>query len=221
MSARAGTKLKRAESRPPDGAPLARLAASQHRRRRRIVDAAVKLAEKGGFDAVRLRDVAEVSEVALGTLYKYFRSKEDILLFALTEEVEKLEAAVRARPFAGDGPLERLTQFFQQATRGLASRPHFARAVLRSLASGHSETTLKVAGFHLRMTRLIVSALRGELPNPDDEPSVPFGSAREGQVAFILQNVWFSSLVGWAGGLHPVRTVTDHVRTAADLMLSR
>jgi AcrR family transcriptional regulator len=50
---------------------------------RRIVDAAVELAESGGFEAVRLRDVAERSDVALGTLYEYFRSKEDILLLAL------------------------------------------------------------------------------------------------------------------------------------------
>ena len=46
-----------------DGVPRARLAASQLRRHRRIVDAVVELAEKGGFDGVRLRDVAEVSEV--------------------------------------------------------------------------------------------------------------------------------------------------------------
>ena len=69
----------------------ARLAQNQLRRMRRIVDAAVDLAEKGGFEAVRLRDVAEQSDVALGTLYKYFRSKEDILLFALNEEIERLE----------------------------------------------------------------------------------------------------------------------------------
>ena len=44
------------------------------------------LAEEGGFDGVRLRDVAEASGVALGPLYKYFRSKEDLLLCAVNEE---------------------------------------------------------------------------------------------------------------------------------------
>ena len=83
------------------GQPVARLAASQLRRMRAIVDAAVALAEKGGFEAVRLRDVAEASGVALGTLYKYFRSKEDILLFAVHEEAEKLEAVMAARPARG------------------------------------------------------------------------------------------------------------------------
>jgi AcrR family transcriptional regulator len=209
------------DPRTGDGVPVARLAASQRKRQRRIVDAAVRLAEKGGLEAVRLRDVAEASDVALGTLYKYFHGKEDILLFALTEEVEKLEAAFGARLPRGRSPLERLTEFFKQATRGLTRKPHFARAVLRSLACGDAETAEKVARFHLRMTRLIVAALRGEPPDLGAEPTVSAGTDRERQVAFILQNVWFSTLVGWASGLHPARAVAEHVRTAAALMRTR
>jgi AcrR family transcriptional regulator len=217
----APARLAPMDLRAHDGAPIARLAASQRKRRRRIVDAAVRLAEKGGLEAVRLRDVAEASDVALGTLYKYFHGKEDILLFALTEEVEKLEAALAARPPRGRSPLERLTEFFKQATRGLTRKPHFARAVLRSLACGDAETAEKVARFHLRMTRLIVAALRGEPPDLGAEPTAFAGTDRERQVAFILQNVWFSTLVGWASGLHPARAVAEHVRTAAALMRTR
>ena len=44
-------------------------------RARRILDAAIELAEQGGFEAVRLRDVAAQANVALGTLYRRFRSK--------------------------------------------------------------------------------------------------------------------------------------------------
>src|SRR6267142_302389 len=145
-------------------------AASQLSRVRRIVDAAVDLADKGGFEAVRLRDVADASEVALGTLYKYFHSKEDILLFALTEEVERLEAAMTEHPPAGGSPLARVTQFFERATRALTRRPQFARAVLRSLACGSSETLVRVSRFHSRMTRLIVASLHGAPPEARTPP---------------------------------------------------
>src|SRR6185369_10278844 len=144
--------------RTEDGVPKARLAASQLRRYRRIVDAVIELAEKGGFEGVRLRDVAEVSEVALGTIYKYFHSKEDILLFALTEELEKLETAMATHPVDGKSPLERVTRFFERATRGMTYRPQFARAMLRAMASGDVQVSSKVAGFHSRMTRLIGAA---------------------------------------------------------------
>jgi AcrR family transcriptional regulator len=205
---------------PSASQPVARLAASQLRRMRRIVDEAVRLAEEGGFDAVRLRDVAEASDVALGTLYKYFRSKEDILLFALTEEVERLEASVQARPISGATPVERISSFFRRATSALVRRPDFARAVVRSIASGDPEHTAKVAGFHLRMTRLILAALEGSpvvagSPVPDD-----IGTARQRQLAGVLQHVWFSTLVGWAGGLHPAKAVAEQVETAASLILS-
>jgi len=74
---------------------------------------------------------------------------------------------------------------------------------------------VRVARFHTRMTRLIVAALRAAPPAPLTRrtPAPP-----ESDVAFILQNVWFASLIGWAAGLHPAREVSLRVRTAAALM---
>jgi AcrR family transcriptional regulator len=199
--------------------PAARLAASQLRRMRRIVDAAVSLAEAGGFEAVRLRDVADRSEVALGTLYKYFRSKEDLLLFALSEEFARLEEAMVARPPLGRSPLARVVDFFRRATHGFTRKPHLARAVLRAMASGDPETGLKIAGAQLRVARLVVAALRGTPPDLEAPLDEAAGNARERSIALALQHVWFSSLVGWSAGLHDEPGVAEHVRTAARLML--
>ena len=55
-----------------DPAPGTALARSQAARRRRVLDAALRLAERGGFDAVQMRDVATEANVALGTVYRYF-----------------------------------------------------------------------------------------------------------------------------------------------------
>ena len=52
-------------------------------RKDRILDVAVNLAEAGGFENVRQRDVADQAGIALGTLYKSFLSKEHILSAAL------------------------------------------------------------------------------------------------------------------------------------------
>ena len=198
----------------PPGRPVARLAASQLRRMRAIVDAAVSLAEHGGFEAVRLRDVAEASGVSLGTLYKYFRSKEDILLFAVHEEGEKLEAALQTRPARGANAAERLGDFFARATRGFTRRPNLARAVIRSIAVGEHDLAVKVAAFHLRMERLIVTALRGAAPAPGAR-----AGSREAAIAHTLNRVWFASLVGWAGGLHTTREVGEFMRETLALLL--
>jgi AcrR family transcriptional regulator len=199
--------------------PGARLAANQIRRMRRIVDAAVELAEQGGFEAVRLRDVAERSDVALGTLYKYFRSKEAILLFALDEEIARLETATRDRPVSGPSPGARVAEFFRRATRALLRRPQFAHAIVRAMATGDPDTALKIASVQLRVSRLIAACLRGEPPDLAAPLDCSSGDARERAIASTLTNVWFSSLVGWSAGLHPERMVGEQVRVAADLIL--
>ncbi|MFT4975736.1 MAG: AcrR family transcriptional regulator [Myxococcota bacterium] len=70
----------------------------------RIVETAVYLAEEGGYEAVRLREVATRAQVALGTLYKRFRSKEDMLIAALGLEFSRVEVLQRGRPPRGETP---------------------------------------------------------------------------------------------------------------------
>ena len=65
--------------------------AAQRERRKRILDATLALASKGGYDAVQMRAVAERADVALGTLYRYFPSKIHLLVGALTEEMDQIQ----------------------------------------------------------------------------------------------------------------------------------
>lgn len=48
--------------------------------RERIVDAALQLFRKQGFDATTMRDIASEAEVATGAAYYYFRSKEELVM---------------------------------------------------------------------------------------------------------------------------------------------
>ncbi len=181
-------------------------------RARRIVETEVELAEQGGFEAVRLRDVASHAGVALGTLYRRFRSKEDLLLAALEVEIADLEERLAQRPPQGATPLDRLEAFFQITTRALCRRPNLARALVRAVATGEPELTQKVAAFHTRIERLIGVAIRA-----GDGAAEP--SEAELQLGYLLQHVWFSSLIGWAGGLHGQGAVVEQTVAAADLML--
>jgi AcrR family transcriptional regulator len=182
-------------------------------RAKRIVEIAVGLAERDGFAAVRMRDVASQAGVALGTLYRRFRSKEEILLAALQMESMALAEILEEHPVHGDTPRERLRHFFSIATHGLCSKPNLARALLRSIASAEAGVTEKVAQYHAMITRLITAAMRGGVlgdGTPTDD---------ETTVAFLLQHVWFATLVGWAGGLHDTEQIIEQVMAAADLLL--
>jgi AcrR family transcriptional regulator len=179
-------------------------------RSRRIVETAVELAEEGGFEAVRLRDVAAHAGVALGTLYRRFRSKEDLLLAALQQEVGDLRERVERRPPEGATPVERAIGFFQIVTRALCRRPNLTRALIRALATGEPELTHKVAAFHNELMRLLAGSLRG----PDARPV----RERDLELANVLQQVWFSSLIGWSVGLHGQAAIIDQTRRAAELL---
>ena len=73
-------------------------------KRRRILDAAVSVFARKGYFAARVSDVAKKAGVADGTIYLYFRNKEDILvrLFdeVMSEHVVQAREAVRALPSA-------------------------------------------------------------------------------------------------------------------------
>lgn len=187
----------------------------QEERTRRIVATAVELAEEGGFEAVRMRDVAAHAGVALGTFYKRFRSKEDLLVAALEMESEQLGKRLSKKMVAGGSRLERVIGFFDVATKGLTKKPNLAKAILRAVASGDPELSPRVANFHNAMTRNITAALRGASID-DDNSEV---SELEENVSFLLQQVWFASLVGWSSGLHTRKKVLEQMRIAAEVLL--
>ncbi len=190
-------------------------------RARRIVETAVELAEKGGFEAVRLRDVAAHAEVALGTLYRRFRSKEDLLIAAFELETGDLERRFAQRPPRGEDAIERVSAFFVQATRGLLRRPNLARALLKAAAGGDAELAKRTAAFHGRMHAMVVASIRGTkgtggLP-AESEREEP--DADERALAQSLTRLWFSLLVGWSGGLHGQATVIEEMEESVELML--
>jgi AcrR family transcriptional regulator len=181
-------------------------------RAKRIVMAAIELAEKGGFEGVRLRDVAAHADVALGTLYRRFRSKEDLLLAALELQMEAQEQRWLDGPVPGATALERVQYFFRVTTEGMCSRPHLARALVRAIVAGGPELSQRVAAFHHRMEALIERALAG----PDGiEPLREF----ERRVSLAIVAVWFASLTGWASGLHGTDKILADTRSAAELIL--
>jgi len=184
-------------------------------KRVRILETAIELAEKGGYENVRLRDVAAQADVALGTLYKRFPSKESILIGALELEAEKLEKKMSKKAVEGDNALDRIIEFFNILSSTLFRKPNLGRAVLRALTSGDQELTGQVAAFHQRITNMIIAAMRGDPAGPlDPEPQ-----NTEQIVGFLMQQIWFSSLVGWMGGLITKPMVVEQLRMALTLIL--
>ncbi|HEY0539306.1 MAG TPA: TetR family transcriptional regulator [Actinoallomurus sp.] len=126
---------------------------SQHQRRKRILQAAAALASRGGVEAMQMRTVAERAGVALGTLYRYFPSKMDLVVAVVNEEMDTLDASLERRPPSSGTPAGRAVEVLMRATRGLMREPELADALIRSLLLSDVKTDLgdRMAGMLARV----------------------------------------------------------------------
>ena len=86
--------------------PAGRRAQSKQAIREGIVKAALSLFQTSGFDATTTKAIARKAGIAEGTVFNYFKSKDDIALHFFEQEVDQAMAAVRANPRLRKAPLE-------------------------------------------------------------------------------------------------------------------
>lgn len=182
-------------------------------RARLILDCAAELASAGGPGAVRMRDIATRTGVALGTLYRQFESKDAVLIALLEREVGFLENSLAWIGARGDTYVRRAMGFYEPVTRIMCARENLTRALLGAVAAGNPALADRVSAYHERTKALLVSVLEGREP-PRDEKRV-LAQAQLEDLAYMMSQAWFSALVGWMGGLFGPDTVIAHVEKAA------
>jgi AcrR family transcriptional regulator len=186
------------------------LTKSQVARRGRVIDAALSLGADGGYDAVQMRDVATTAGVALGTIYRYFSSKDHLLAETLVEWASELGRRVSRKPAKGDVLSERVIDVLRRATRGMELEPKLSEAVITALSSTDPHAARCQREVGEVMNGIIASAF------PDD-----FDTATRDDICRVLGHVWFSSLVGWVNRWYGINHVGDEVEIAAHLLLDQ
>jgi AcrR family transcriptional regulator len=184
--------------------------AAQRARRERILAATLALASRGGYEAVQMREVAERSEVALGTLYRYFPSKIHLLVSAMGAEVDRLSARLQRQVPQGDTRAERVAHVLERSTRSLQRDPLLTEAMIRAMMAADATVAAEVAAVRGNMADLIVQAIRG-----GGEPQ-----EHDVDLAAILQDVWFARQIAWLGGRIAAADVWRDIHLAITLVLA-
>ena len=192
------------EARPPAGG---RLTANQADRRRRVVEAAVQLASEGGYELVQMRDVATRANVALGTIYRYFESKDQLLGAALVEWAEALERRLAQRPAVGDSPEARVVDVLGRASRSIERNQRLSSALITAIGSPDGG----ISRYQAEVNEVLVRMLHGALEGMEAD--------RRDGVVRILSQVWFAALIGWVHGWRAVRSVGAELEFAARFLL--
>ncbi|RJL25133.1 TetR family transcriptional regulator [Bailinhaonella thermotolerans] len=189
-------------------APAGARSRSQHQRRKRIVQAAAALASRGGVEAMQMRTVAERAGVALGTLYRYFPSKMDLVVAVVGEEIDLLEGSIERRPPRAATPAGRAVDVLMRATRGLMREPELADALIRSLIMAEVETP-----FGDRMATLLLRVSTAGL-SPEDATEEQY------DVVASLASVWVHELLEMLRGRRTLDQIQRRIETAADKLLA-
>ncbi|WP_179810611.1 TetR family transcriptional regulator [Nocardiopsis sinuspersici] len=189
---------------------------SQTQRRKRIVQTAAALAVRGGVEAMQMRSVAERAGVALGTLYRYFPSKMDLVVAVVTEEMDLLESGIVRRPPTADTAAGRAVDVLLRATRGLMREPELADALVRSLIMAEVKIELDV-----RISDLVWRVATGNLEGAAGEDGTAVDRDSTDYVLVgSLTSVWIFELVEILKGRRDVDEVEHRLHTAAERLLA-
>jgi AcrR family transcriptional regulator len=187
-----------------------KLTPRQAARRERVITAAMELARDGGYEAVQMREVSTRADVALGTVYRYFSSKDQLLVAVLNEWVLELQRRLETRPVRGDTPAERVNDVLRRALLALERSPQLTEALVTALSSvsaADPEAIAQTLDVNANMQRVILSAMGEEGPEE-----------REAIIRVIGQ-VWFAALIARTRGWSQPSEMRSDLEAAVHLLL--
>jgi AcrR family transcriptional regulator len=175
---------------------LGRVERSKRDKRERLIRAARKLFQTKGFEATTTSEIAELADVAKGTLFFHAKSKEALLVMMFREDVG--QAIDRGFAKVPDAPLiEQLIYVFGVMLKQNQRNLSLARVFAKQLAFVRGErqsVDAVMGGLYQKLGGLIERAKdRGEIARDVD-------SALLGHNLFAL---YFAFMVLWLGSGEP------------------
>ncbi|APC48088.1 TetR/AcrR family transcriptional regulator [Virgibacillus halodenitrificans] len=111
---------------------------------KQIIDAAVVVIAENGYHASQVSKIAKKAGVADGTIYLYFKNKEDILVSVFEEKmgqfIEEIEKGISDKQTANDKLLTLIMLHFRQ----LADNHHLATVTQLELRQSDPQLRLKI-----------------------------------------------------------------------------
>ncbi len=185
----------------------AKLTPAQQARRDRIIDAGLSLLGERDFAKIQVKDVAEEANVALGTVYHYFSSKEHLFAEVLVRWAATLGTNISRNPLRGSTDAQRLGQVINRSVRAFQRQPSLARLVATLETSADPFATEILARLALTTNEIYVDAIQ----DLDRETAQ--------RVVTVVDAVLAARLRSWVAGRITAATVADDLADAIGLLL--
>jgi TetR/AcrR family fatty acid metabolism transcriptional regulator len=98
-------------------------------KRERILDAAVRVFAAEGFYNAKVSQIAAAAGVADGTIYLYFKNKDDLLIQLFEDRMEQVNATLRAALASETSATERLRRVVKLHLELIQQNPHMGEVI--------------------------------------------------------------------------------------------
>jgi TetR/AcrR family transcriptional regulator, fatty acid metabolism regulator protein len=102
-----------------------------------IIEAAIRVFARNGYYNSRVSDIAREAGIASGTIYLYFKTKDEILVTLFREKMAEWVAHVRREIAIERDPIARVRRLVSLHFAVLESNPDLAEVVQVELRQGH------------------------------------------------------------------------------------
>jgi TetR/AcrR family transcriptional regulator, cholesterol catabolism regulator len=185
------------------------LRTDQRERRQRIIDAAERLMIDLDYDRIQVKDVADEADVALGTLYRYFNSKDHLFACALRSWSQGFEPQVA---LSASGPtVDRVKVIYRRAVRAFEKQPRVYGVMIQVQSSKDPHAAETYRSFAHQQSGAFGLALE----------SSRLSEQKQRDVIAVMSAVLDDHLRSWQLGLRPVSDVYSAIDRAAELILGR
>jgi AcrR family transcriptional regulator len=117
--------------------PISRRERLKQERQDRILESAAAVFARKGYHQATIRDIAELADVADGTIYNYYASKRDLLL-AMTQHVIADSAGEVLQAFQAEDDRAFLTAILSDRFRFIERNSDFVRAMMTEVWTDQS-----------------------------------------------------------------------------------
>ncbi len=188
---------------------LSRRERKKRETRQRLMETALELFREHGYDATTVKQIAEAADVAKGTFFNYFETKEAILPALAEWRLQQLTESLLPEQGAPASPVERI----KLALRLMTDPPLIDPLITRRLFSAmmkqrQSDTRPGRALTHLLAEQVRQAQAAGEIR--DDLDPIYLGS--------LIFALFFQQVIIWHHGYRPT-ALPAMLATAVDLLL--
>lgn len=165
--------------------------------RQEILEAAERVFARSGFHGATMEEIAREADFAVGTLYNFFKGKEELYHAVVGDIFERAEEAFREEVLTKEDPREAIEALIDLRLRFFRSHRAFARMFFETVHVGRLNLALRLPPEHLALYERAMRELAGVLARGIGQGVLVAGGPFA--LALVVHGALNAFIAHWAG----------------------